>query len=298
MRSREQRMTFVTTACAVTNLLMAVIKILAGIYGKSAAMMADAVHSLSDVVADAVVLIMVRISAKGTDERHNWGRGKYETIATLAISILLLFIAADMMKDGIEAIREILIGGDIETPSRITLWVAVISIVLQETIFRWNIHVGKAVDSQTMIANAWHHRTDALSSVASALGIGGAILLGGKWVILDPLVCCVISVFIVVVSVKMVIPAINELTEASLPDDVEEEIVGIIRSVEGVDDVHALKTRKNGTSVIIDSHIVVNPAMTVSEAHGITVLAEERLRARFGPETQISIHVEPSRESD
>lgn len=294
MRSREQRMTFVTTACAVANLLMAVIKILAGIYGKSAAMMADAVHSLSDVVADAVVLIMVRISAKGTDERHNWGRGKYETIATLAISILLLFIAADMMKDGIEAIREILIGGDIGTPSRITLWVAVISIVLQETIFRWNIHVGKAVDSQTMIANAWHHRSDALASVAALIGIGGAIFIGGKWVMLDPLVGCIISIVILIIAVRMLLPALHELTDGALPKEDIAKISDIIRSATDKAVLKSLRTRKSGHINIIDATVSVRADMSIADSTDITKQIKSALRQEFSADdTQISVVVEP-----
>lgn len=294
MRSREQRMTFVTTACAVANLLMAVIKILAGIYGKSAAMMADAVHSLSDVVADAVVLIMVRISAKGTDERHNWGRGKYETIATLAISILLLFIAADMMKDGIEAIREILIGGDIVTPSRITLWVAVISIVLQETIFRWNIHVGKAVDSQTMIANAWHHRSDALASVAALIGIGGAIFIGGKWVMLDPLVGCIISIVILIIAVRMLLPALHELTDGALPKEDIAKISDIIRSATDKAVLKSLRTRKSGHINIIDATVSVRADMSIADSTDITEQIKSALRQEFSADdTQISVVVEP-----
>ncbi|MCQ2075213.1 MAG: cation diffusion facilitator family transporter [Bacteroidaceae bacterium] len=287
-------MTFVTTACAVANLLMAVIKILAGIYGKSAAMMADAVHSLSDVVADAVVLIMVRISAKGTDERHNWGRGKYETIATLAISILLLFIAADMMKDGIETIREILIGGDIETPSRITLWVAVISIVLQETIFRWNIHVGKAVDSQTMIANAWHHRSDALASVAALIGIGGAIFIGGKWVMLDPLVGCIISIVILIIAVRMLLPALHELTDGALPKEDIAKISDIIRSATDKAALKSLRTRKSGHINIIDATVSVRADMSIAGSTDITEQIKSALRQEFSADdTQISVVVEP-----
>ena len=287
-------MTFVTTACAVANMLMAGIKILAGIYGKSAAMMADAVHSLSDVIADVVVLIMVRISAKGTDERHNWGRGKYETVATLAISILLLFIAADMMKDGIEAIREILTGGEIETPSRITLWVAVISIILQETIFRWNIHVGKAIDSQTMIANAWHHRSDALASVAALIGIGGAIFIGGKWVMLDPLVGCIISIVILIIAVRMLLPALHELTDGALPKEDVAKARDIIRSATDEAVLKSLKTRKSGHINIIEATVSVRADMSIAGSTAITEQIKSALRQEFSADdTQISVVVEP-----
>lgn len=287
MTEREKKMTTVTIGCAIANLLLALAKITAGIVGRSAAMTADAIHSLSDVVCDALVLVMVKISARGKDERHNWGYGKYETIATLAISVLLIVIAVELMTDGISSIREILSGAAVEAPGMIALWVAVISIIVQEGIFQWTVHVGRKVESQTMIANAWHHRSDALSSVGSLIGIGGAILLGGKWTMLDPLVGCLLSILILVIAIKMFFPALRELTDGSLP--VEE--VGKIRELtaEAGAEAAELRTRMNGHSRVIEVVIAVSPSTTISEADSLTEKIETALKDEFGAESQITV---------
>ena len=291
MRSREQRMATVTIGCCAANCILTIAKLVAGVIGKSAAMMADAVHSLSDVIADAAVLIMVKLSAKGKDEKHNWGRGKYETIATVAISILLIFIAIDMILDGISSIRNILSGELTDKPGMVALWVAAISIVTQELIFRWTIHVGKAVESETMIANAWHHRSDALSSVASLIGISGAIYLGGKWTVLDPVIGFIISILIIAVAIKMLIPAITELTDGALPADTVNQIRSVIQSVKDVDQILDLRTRKSGHSNIINAHIAVSPELSVSESGTIISSIRTTLQEMYGEDTIVSIEV-------
>lgn len=286
----------VTIWGAVANLVLTLAKLAAGIFGRSTAMAADAVHSFSDLISDAVVLIMVKVAGKEKDKSHDFGHGKFETLATLAVSLLLV-VGVSLMSKGIEKIRFVAAGGIIEKPGMIALWAALFSIVVKEILYQWTARVGRAVNSQTMIANAWHHRSDALSSVGALAGIGGAIFLGGKWTVLDPIVGCIISIVIIVVSVKISIPAINELTDASLPEETEDRITKIIHSVKGVDNVHNLKTRQSGSSTIIDAHIVVNPQMSVAVAHEITVEIEKALCAAFGEQTQISIHVEPEREA-
>lgn len=297
MKVREKKIMSVTIWGAVANLVLTLAKLAAGIFGRSAAMVADAVHSLSDLISDAVVLIMVKVAGKEKDKSHDFGHGKFETLATLAVSLLLLVVGVSLMSKGIEKIRFVADGGIIEKPGMIALWAALFSIVVKEILYQWTAHVGRSVNSQAMIANAWHHRSDALSSVGALVGIGGAILLGGKWTVLDPIVGCIISIVIIVVSVKISIPAINELTDASLPEETEDRITEIIHSVKGVDNVHNLKTRQSGSSTIIDAHIVVNPQMSVVVAHEITVEIEKALCSAFGDQTQISIHVEPEREA-
>ena len=290
-------MTGVTVWGAVVNIALTGLKLSAGIWGRSTAMVADAVHSLTDLVSDAIVLVMVRIASKGSDKGHDYGHGKYETLATLCISLLLVVVAAKLMSEGVEKIKLVLSGGTLESPGAIALWAAVISIVSKEALYRWTAAEGRKVNSAALVANAWHHRSDALSSIGALIGIGGAMLLGGKWIVLDPITCCVISVFIIIVAVKMSIPALNELTDASLSDDIENDITATILSVEGVEDVHELKTRNNGPNVIIGTHIVVDSEMTVAQAHDITIEVEEALRGKYGPETQISIHVEPDKDA-
>lgn len=298
MTSREQRISFVTVCGAAANLVLTAAKLLAGIFGHSAAMVADAVHSLSDLVSDAVVLVLVRISSKGEDKGHDYGHGKFETLATLAVSLLLMVVAVKMMADAVLSIKSVIDGNVLAKPSMVALWAAVISIVVKEILYRWTAAEGRRLESQAMVANAWHHRSDALSSVGSLLGIGGAIFLGGSWTVLDPIAGCVISVMIFVVSLKMAGPAMAELMEASLPDETENEILAIISSVDKVDNVHNLKTRRSGHYILIDADIVVDPQMTVVTAHDVTVAAEKALCRRFGPETQISLHVEPSEDAD
>lgn len=293
MDKRSEKIQSVTLWGAGVNLLLSAFKMCAGIFGNSAAMVADAVHSLSDLVSDFVVVIFARIAGKGKDKDHDYGHGKYETLATLFVSLLLLVVGAKMIASSVSLIVDCLNGGQMKAPSYIALAAALVSIVSKEILYQWTLRVGRGLNSQAMIANAWHHRTDALSSIGALLGIGGAMLLGGKWAVLDPVVCVVISVVIIVVAVKMAAPALSELTDASLPDDVEQRIIGIISSVENVRNVHGLKTRNCGHYCVMEAHLVVDPEMTVAQAHVITDLAEEKLREAFGPEMQISLHVEP-----
>lgn len=293
-KEREHKITTVTVWGAVCNMALAALKLVAGLIGKSSAMVADAVHSISDLISDVVVIVMVKVASKGHDKGHDYGHGKFETLATAIISLLLLFVGAKLMAEAIGKIRFVISGGSLEAPGTIALWAALISIAVKEILYQWTMRVGKEVDSPAMVANAWHHRSDALSSVGSALGIGGAILLGGKWTILDPMVGGIISIVIIVVAVKMALPALSELTEASLPEETENKIISIIESINGVDNAHALKTRRSGPNIIIDSHIVVDPHMSVYDAHEITTEAENAIREEFGDETQISIHIEPN----
>lgn len=291
-------MTIVTLSGAAANVALAAAKLVAGMLGKSSAMMADAIHSLSDLVSDVIVLVMVKVSSKGRDKGHDYGHGKFETLATAAVSLILLVVGARLMQDGISKILSVVHGTMIPVPGRIALWAALVSIAVKEILYQWTARVGRRCKSPAIVTNAWHHRTDALSSIGSAIGIAAAIMFGGRWAVMDPVVCCMISIFIIIIAVKMALPALNELTEASLPDDIEEEMQEIIRSVPGVENVHAMKTRSIGPNYIVESHIVVRPDMSVADAHAITAVAEERLRARFGQKTQISLHVEPDIEAE
>lgn len=297
MDYRTRQIQSVTFWGAVCNLALSALKLTAGLVGRSSAMVADAVHSFSDLVSDVVVLVFARISGKGKDKGHDYGHGKFETLATTVVSLLLLVVAARMIALSVGQIRSALAGAPPSAPGIIALVAAVVSIAVKEILYQWTARVGRRLSSSVMVANAWHHRSDALSSIGSLIGIGAAILLGGKWTILDPLVGLVISVVIIVVAVKMSIPALAELTDASLPDDVEQKITEIIDSVPGVSDVHELKTRRCGHYSIAEVHMVVRPDMTILEAHDLTVEAERRLHAAFGDDMQVTIHVEPSVDS-
>ena len=278
---------------ALVNMGLTVFKLLAGIFGRSAAMVADGIHSLSDLLSDAVVLIFTHISSKGNDKGHSFGHGKFETFATMIVSLMLLIVGAGMMKNGINSIIDILNGNILPKPGWIAIAAAVVSIAAKEILYRVTARVGRKVDSPVVIANAWHHRSDAMSSIGSLVGIGGAMILGSKWTILDPLAACAISIAIIVVTVKMGLPSIEELLEASLPEDVEYEIRETASAVPGVRNIHALKTRRNGVSYIIDAHILVDPQISVVESHEIASQVENALSSRYGKETQVNIHVEP-----
>lgn len=291
---REKRIMKVTLTGMFVNVVLSAGKIVAGVFGRSSAMLADGVHSLSDLLTDIIVIAFVRVSSKGRDRSHEFGHGKYETLATLLVSLILIVVAAQMMVSGIGSITNVLDGGTIPVPGYVALAAAVISIVAKELLYRYTIAVGRKTGSPAVEANAWHHRSDAFSSIGSLIGISGAIFLGDKWVILDPLVCCCISIAIFVMAVKMAGPSLNELLDGSLPEESEKEIVSLAMSVEGVRNIHNLKTRRSGLSVMVEAHLVVDPDMTVEQAHEISTAVENAIVKKFGNETQISIHIEPS----
>lgn len=295
---RKSEIRRITLWGAVVNLLLTAGKLVAGALGHSAAMVADGVHSLSDLISDVVVLAFTHISAKGKDRDHSFGHGKFETLATLIISIILVIVGGKLMSEGIRSIIDIINGTVLPRPGIIALAAAAVSIAAKEILYHVTLKTGKRVQSPVVIANAWHHRSDALSSIGSLLGIGGAIILGSKWTILDPIVSCAISIAIIIVAFRMAMPSIAELLEASLPEEIENQITATASAIEGVRDFHELKTRRNGISFIIDAHMTVDPDISIVEAHNIATRVEEALRAKFGSETQISIHMEPDGSAD
>lgn len=295
---RKSEIRRITLWGAVVNLLLTAGKLVAGALGHSAAMVADGVHSLSDLISDVVVLAFTHISAKGKDRDHSFGHGKFETLATLIISIILVIVGGKLMSEGIRSIIDIINGTVLPRPGIIALAAAAVSIAAKEILYHVTMKTGKRVQSPVVIANAWHHRSDALTSIGSLLGIGGAIILGSKWTILDPIASCAISIAIIIVAFRMAMPSIAELLEASLPEEIENQITATASAVEGVRDFHELKTRRNGISFIIDAHITVDPDISIVEAHNIATRVEEALRTKFGSETQISIHMEPDGSAD
>lgn len=295
--NREKEIRKITLWGSLVNLVLTVFKIIAGVLGRSAAMIADGIHSLSDLLSDVVVLVFTHMSSKGKDRDHSFGHGKFETLATLIVSVMLVAVGTDLMIGAIRSIIGFCRGDDIPEPGIIALIAAVVSILSKEILYHATVKVGKKTGSTVVVANAWHHRSDAFSSIGAMAGIGGAMLLGGRWTVLDPVASCVISVAIIVIAVRLALPSLAELLETSLPEDIEQEIVAIASAVKGVNDVHELKTRRNGISFIIDAHIAVNPDISIVEAHDIATDVEDALRSRYGQETQINIHVEPSEDS-
>lgn len=291
---RDKKVYRVTILGSVVNLLLLVFKFVAGVLGYSAAMIADAVHSLSDFVTDLIVIVFVKISSKPEDADHAYGHGKYETLASCIIGLALIVVGVMMGYNATVKIVDVVRNGtELASPGIIALAAAVLSIVLKEWMFHITRKVAREVDSPAVEANAWHHRSDALSSVGTAIGIGGAVLLGSKWAVLDPIAALVVSVFIVVQAAKILSDSIGQLMEKSLPRDVEQRICEIVYEEEGTSDIHHLRTRKIGSQISIELHVRMNGSLTLREVHGKSIAIEKRLRAAFGDSTYINLHVEP-----
>ena len=293
--SREKGIYKVTIVGSIVNFLLLVFKFFAGIAGHSAAMLADAVHSLSDFITDFVVIVFVRIAGKPEDKGHDYGHGKYETLATAIIGLLLLCVGFGIFWNGASSIYTFLRGGQLESPGVVALVAALVSIVSKEILYQYTVIQGKKLNSQAVIANAWHHRSDALSSIGTAIGIGGAILLGDHWRVLDPVAAVVVSFFIMKVSVRLLIPCVDELLEKSLPEDVEKEIEQTVLSFPGVSQPHHLRTRRIGNYYAIELHVRMDGKITLEEAHSTATAIENKLKEMFGKGTHVGIHVEPTK---
>ena len=289
-KKKIYRVTFIGFA---VNLLLAGIKLAAGILGRSGAMVADAVHSFSDMATDVVVIAFAKISAKPKDEGHDYGHGKYETLATIIISLALAAVGTGILVNSIGAIRVVVDGGLLPRPGTVALLAAAVSIVVKEILYRYTVREGRRVSSPSMIAHAWHHRSDALSSLGTLAGIGCAYFLGDKWRIADPIAALVVAVFIFKIAFDLIRTGLDELLERSLPEDVEEEILRVVAANPEVREPHNLRTRRIGASIAVEVHVRVDGAMSVCRSHELTEDIERRLRARFGEGTMIAIHVEP-----
>ena len=291
--SREKEIYRVTIVGSIVNVLLTVLKFFAGVLGASAAMIADAVHSLSDLLTDFVVLLFVKLSSRPADTDHPYGHGKYETLATTIVAIALIAAGGVLMAGGIGKIVAAVHGEQLVIPGRIALWAALISIAAKEAVYWATIIVAKRVDSTVLRANAWHHRTDALSSIATALGIGGALLLGGRWAILDPIAAVLVSIFIIIAAAKMLGEAVQDLLEKSLPPEIEQQIREIVQTDSDMSEMHHLRTRRVGNVYSIEMHLRMHGNVSLYEAHRHSMLLEQRLRERFGDGTLITIHIEP-----
>lgn len=291
--SREKEIYKVTLCGGVVNLLLLVFKFVAGVTAHSSAMIADAVHSLSDFVTDIVVIAFVRISGKPQDEDHDYGHGKYETFATALIGAALLIVGIGIFADSASGIVGFMRGERLEAPGMLAFVAALVSVLSKEAVYRYTVIQGRRLNSKAVIANAWHHRSDALSSVGTMAGIGGAIFLGDTWRVLDPLAALVVSLFVIRVAWQLVKPSIDELLEKSLPKEMEDTITAVILSFKGVRSPHHLRTRYIGNTIAIEVHIRLDGSMTLNEAHDITKRIEAALKEKFGERTHIGIHMEP-----
>ena len=290
---RTKRIYRATLLGMFVNMALFAFKLVAGIVGRSGAMIADAVHSASDFATDIVVLAFVRISAKPRDDDHKWGHGKYETLASLIIGVALFAAGVDILIESAEKITAVLKGEVLPRPGVIAIIAAAVSIVAKEALYQYTVRVGRQTDSPSVVANAWHHRSDALSSIGALLGIGTAYFLGEKWRIADPIAAIVVAALIMKVAIELCRDALAELLEKSLSKEVEEEILAIISSTPNVYKPHNLRTRRIGSNIAIEVHIRVDGSMSVDASHEISRQIERALRNRFGEQTAVVIHIEP-----
>lgn len=293
MNAREKKIYRVTLIGSAVNALLIILKFIAGIFGKSSAMIADAVHSLSDFITDLIVLVFVKIAGKPRDKGHDYGHGKFETFATMIIGIILAVAGIGLMINGIELVLKSIKGQTLEQPTMLALIIALISIISKEWLYRFTIKTGKDVNSQAVEANAWHHRSDALSSGGTLFGVAGAMFLGPHWRILDPLAAIVVSLFIIKSGYDIFKPAVNELLESSLPEDQEKEIRKIVECVPGIENVHNLRTRRIGNGIAVDMHVNMDGEISLNEAHSKATVAETTIKQNFGKNAIVTIHMEP-----
>lgn len=292
--ARQKEIVKVTLIGTVINAILIVLKFAAGVIGNSAAMVADGVHSLSDFLTDFVVIVMLKISSKPCDEDHDFGHGKYETLATTIIGLLLILVGGGILWSGAVKIYGFLVNEEqLESPGWLAFGAALTSILMKEGIFQYTIAKSKNLNSEALVANAWHHRSDALSSIGTAIGIGAACLLGNNWAILDPLAAVVVSFFIFKVAVQLIQSSVNQLLESSLPKDIEDQIEEIVNSYSGVTEMHNLRTRQVGCNYAISMHVRMDGNITLYDSHEKVDKIEAELKEKFGQQTIISIHVEP-----
>lgn len=291
--NREKEIYRVTIIGGIANSLLVAFKFIAGFLGNSTAMIADAIHSLSDFLTDVIVLLFIRISSKPQDKSHDYGYGKYETLATTIIGLALFIVGAGLLWNSVTQIYLVWQGNVIPEPGMLAFWAALISIITKECVFQFTVYIGIKVNSQAVMANAWHHRSDAFSSIGTALGIGGAIFLGEDWRILDPIAALVVSLFILKVAAGLLKDCIDELTEKSLPEDFEKDIEDLINQIPDVSGLHNLRTRKIGNHYAIEMHIRMNGDLSLLESHRKSSDLERIIKDKYGNNTHVGIHVEP-----
>lgn len=295
--SRENSARRITLIGMAVNTVLLIVKFTLGTIGNSAALVADAFHSLSDFVSDIVVIVGMRFTSKPADKSHNYGHGKIETLTTVFIGIVLVILSFTLLRDAVIDIYNFYVHDEpIKVPKSFVLIAVAVSIVAKEIMFRYTLKVGKSIKSDTIVANAWHQRSDALSSVAALIGISLAVIFGEKFAVADPIASAVVSLLVFKVGFSILTSSFNQLLDASLNDEELQKIKEIIEGVEGIKHYRNIKTRKIGYYISVDIHIEVNWRLNVIEAHDIATELENEILNEFGEETFISVHIEPYNE--
>lgn len=278
----------VTIGCAV-NLFLLLLKLSFGYWGHSEALVADGFHSFGDVGTDIVMLTFVGLSFRIPSKRYNYGYGKFETFASLIISGILLFIAIMLVMEALDSIKEYAAGATLERPDIWTLIAILFAIVCKEFLYRFYRHVGKSTRCNALISSAWHHRSDAFSSIATVIGVSFAFFLGENWRILDPCASLVIVIFIIIPAIRLFLPAFQELMEKSIPTEDRENAARLISEIPDVKNLEYLKSRKSGPYLIFDIGIKLDPKMTIEEGSVISSEIEHKLIHEFGKNIRISV---------
>ena len=274
----------------VVNLVLAVGKFLAGIFGHSTAMISDAVHSSSDVLSTLIVLVGARIAVKNEDKDHNYGHDKFESIASILLAMLLFATALALGWTGIKSIADAAKGGEFVKPTLAALIAAIVSIVVKEGMYWYTIYYAKKLDSQALKADAWHHRSDAFSSVAGFVGILGAML--GVYV-LEGIATVLIALLIIKVSYDIVKIFLRQLTDHAAPEELVGKIYKTINDDEDVKNVDLLKTRISGSIIYVEAEIAVDRELSIVEAHDIAQRVHDKIETTFEEVRHIVIHVNP-----
>ncbi len=292
-RSDVDRERQVTVAGLVVNVGLAAVKIAVGIVGHSTAIIADGLHSASDLASDLAVLWGIRAARRPADADHHYGHARYESIVTLFVGLLLVAAALYVAIHSIVTLNEPHGAAAGWTP----FWAAVGSVVLKEALFWITRAAGRRTGNRAVLANAWHHRTDSFSSLAAAAGIAGTILGGPRWAFLDHLTAVVLSAFLIVVGVRIVRGALRDLSDRAPSSADQQRMSAAIAGIPGVRSHHAFRARRSGGAVEVDVHILVDPDLTVREGHTVATRVEEELARVCPDKTTVVVHVEPEGES-
>ncbi|MDE5876845.1 MAG: cation diffusion facilitator family transporter [Muribaculaceae bacterium] len=293
MENREKQIYRITLVGSVVNAVLVALKFVAGVIGHSSAMIADAVHSLSDFATDVVVIGFVRMASKPEDSDHAYGHGKYETLASVIVGIMLVAVGIGLGVEGVTKTIGFFKGEELEVPNWWALGAALVSVASKEWLYRYTVHSGARLNSPALVSNAWHHRSDAYTSLATLAGIAGSMLLGPRWRVLDPIAATLVSGFIIWSGWEMIKPGLDELLEKSLSRSERAELGDIIEHTPGVKAYHHLRTRRVGPHRALSVHAKMDPELTLKQAHEIASEVEQRIRQRFGDDTYINVHMEP-----
>ena len=287
LQQRKQAMDRVTWWGVAINIVLAISKLVAGFIAQSHALIADGFHSFSDLISDAMVLMAAKHSSQDADEDHPYGHARYETLATIGVGVFLVAVAAGIALDAISRLLE---PEELLAPGAIALWVAVLSIISNEGLFQYTIRVAKQIRSKLLEANAWHHRTDSISSIVVFLGIAGAMI---GWPILDDVAAIVVAIMIAKIGWDLGHQSVQELVDTALEPEKINEIKNRINAVDGVEELHMLRTRRMGHNALVDVHVLVDSKVSVSEGHQISEAVAKTLRENFEEINDITVHIDP-----